>query len=403
MSLEGKLLSAVLNDKQIHVLMQGNVDQLLVTHGDIWGYIRSYYDSYGGLPTPDIVIDKHPDFDYVSETQPTKYYLDELRSERLDDGVRTIIKRAAGVVQEGKPGQALDALITNAVKLKQMASPVRDVDVSDADSAVSHMENVIKLRESGSLGIRIGIPEFDVCLPQGIYPGHFGVLLAYPAIGKSWIMAWLAVKAWRAGKTAMIFSLEMTEEEVRDRIYTIIGNGYFSHRKLSSGNVDLEDFKRWHKNTFSGMPPIHIIAADSGAVTPSVVQGKIDQYRPDIVFLDYLNLMSSNEKADSETVKMKQLSTQLKVLAKNTRVPIVAISSATPDDATDMNSAPMLGQVSWSKQISYDADWLIALGREANSSVLVMIFRKNRHGMLGEFALDVDFDKGQFGYIRMPD
>ena len=63
-----------------------------------------------------------------------------------------------------------------------------------------------------------------------------------------------------------------------------------------------------------------------------------------------------------------------------------------------MNSAPTLGQVSWSKQISYDADWLIALGRETNSDVIQVVFRKNRHGVLGEFYLTVDFDKGQFIY-----
>ena len=147
------------------------------------------------------------------------------------------------------------------------------------------------------------------------------------------------------------------------------------------------------------MPPIHIISSEgAGEITPSVVQGKIDQYKPDIIFLDYLNLMSSNDKAETETVKMKQLSRQLKLLAVSENVPIVAISSATPDDVTDMNSAPTLGQVAWSKQISYDADWLIALGRDANSDVVQIVFRKNRHGMLGEFYIIVDFDKGMFTY-----
>ena len=161
----------------------------------------------------------------------------------------------------------------------------------------------------------------------------------------------------------------------------------------------MEDFKRWHSGKFNGKPPIHIISNEGlGEVTPAVIQGKINQYRPDIVFLDYLNLMSSNEKADNETVKMKQLSRQLKILAVSEHVPIVAISSATPDDVSDMNSAPTLGQVAWSKQISYDADWLIALGREVNSDVVQIVFRKNRHGSLGEFYVIVDFDAGIFTY-----
>ena len=398
MSLEGKVLSSVLNDKQIHVLLQGNVASLLKTHSDVWNFIQHHYEDNKSLPSHELVSEKFPDFDYYEQTDGTKYHLQELRSNYVENGVRTIIRNAAQFFQDGKVEAALDGMILNSATLKQMSSPVRDVDIKDTDSAVSHIETVVANREQGSLGIRTGLPAFDACLPAGIYPGHFGVLLAYPGIGKSWMMAYLAVRAWLDGKTSKIISLEMTEEEVRDRLYTIIGKGTFSHRKLSAGYVDVEDFKDWHHKTFEGMPSIHIVASDAGAVTPSVVQGKIEQYKPDIVFLDYLNLMSPNGKVDGEIQKMKQLSTQLKMLAKNERVPIVAISSATPDDVTDMSSAPTLGQVAWSKQISYDADWLIALGREQNSDVIYMVFRKNRNGALGEFAVIVDFDKGLFTY-----
>jgi hypothetical protein len=63
-----------------------------------------------------------------------------------------------------------------------------------------------------------------------------------------------------------------------------------------------------------------------------------------------------------------------------------------------MNSVPTLGQTSWSRQIAYDADWLLALGRAANSDVLECVFRKNRNGFLGEFMVQVDFDSGRFIY-----
>ena len=398
MNLEGKVLSSVLNDKQIHILLQGNAGALFKTHSDVWGFILHHYDGNKSLPSPDLIKDKFPDFDYYANTEGTKYHLEELRNHYLEDGVRSIIRNAAQFVQDGRIGEALDGMINYGSKIKQMATPVRDVDISDTEAAVSHIQDVVANREKGSLGIRTGLPAFDACLPAGIYPGHLGILLAYPGIGKSWIMAYLAVRAWLDGKTPMIISLEMTEEEVRDRLYTIIGSGLFSHRKLSAGYVDVDDFRDWHEKTFKGKPSIHIVASDAGAVTPSVVKGKIDQYKPDIVFLDYLNLMSPDGRFDGEIQKMKQLSTQLKMLAKSERVPIVAISSATPDDVTDMSSAPSLGQVSWSKQISYDADWLVALGREPNSDVMHMVFRKNRHGASGEFAIIVDFDKGLFTY-----
>jgi protein-tyrosine-phosphatase len=63
---------------------------------------------------------------------------------------------------------------------------------------------------------------------------------------------------------------------------------------------------------------------------------------------------------------------------------------------------PQLGQVAWSRQIAYDADWVLAMGRKQNSDALECAFRKNRHGFLGDFIMFADFDKGKFEEIDDP-
>lgn len=398
-NLEAKTISAVLNDKQVHVLLQANVDTLLRTHGDIWEFVREYYEQNSTVPPVDLVTKKFSDFDYDNDTGATKYHLEELRSDYLNDSLKMILRSAATNMQEGRTAEALDGLIVETANVKRITSSVRDLDVSDIDSAVAHFENIRKMQEAGTHGIYTGLAGFDNYLPAGITPGQLGVLLAYPAIGKSWMALYLAVQAWKNGKSPLIVSLEMTEAEVRNRIYAIIGQGMWSHRKLSSGQVEIDMFKKWAEKTFDGKPSINIISNDGiGEVSPSVLRGKIDQYKPDIVFVDYLNLMTSNTRTESEVVKMKNLSRELKLLAIGEQIPIVAISSATPDDVTDMNSVPTLGQTSWSRQIAYDADWLLALGRAPNSDVLEAVFRKNRNGFLGEFMVQVDFDSGRFIY-----
>lgn len=400
MSVESKLISAVLQDKQIHSLLQANVGEILRTHNDMWDFIRVYYNSYGAVPSVNAVKEKFPDFQYIEGLDRSEFYLNELRAEFLDSGVRDIIRGAAETVQSGDPKTALDALVTGAAEIKRLTSVTRDVDVADFDSTASHFEKVKELRERGSLGVKTGFPIFDLCLPSGIMPGHFGVILAFPAKGKSWLMGVLAVRAWKNGKTPLIVSLEMTEEEVRNRLLAIMGEGKFSHRKLSAADVDMDDFREWHDKTFEGMPPIHIISG-GGEFSPSVLRGKIDQYHPDIVFLDYLNLMVPTGRYDGEVSKMKKLSTELKGLAIGAHIPVVAISSATPDSLTDMNSAPELGQVAWSRQISYDADWVVALGSQPGGDIMEVVFRKNRHGIMGEFYLRTDFDRGGFEYVGL--
>jgi replicative DNA helicase/sulfur relay (sulfurtransferase) DsrC/TusE family protein len=403
-NVESKVLSAVLEDKQIHVLLQANVDNLLKTHNDIWQFIRNYFEANSVVPPVSLVIEKFRDFHPVEGVGATKHHLDELQTEYLNDSLKDILRTAASDVQSGNGNEALNGLITKTSELKKNTSAIRDIDATDLDSAVAYFEQVKKQQELGIIGIKTGLPGFDNYLPAGIMPGQLGVFLAYPGIGKSWLALYFAVQAWKQGKTPMIISLEMSETEVRNRVYTIMGEGLWSHRKISNGEIEIDMLKKWHADKLAGKPEFHIISNDNGGeITPSVLRGKIDQYKPDFVIVDYLQLMSPNQKSENETVRMKNLSRELKLMAIGEEIPLIAISSATPDDVNDLSSVPTLGQTSWSRQIAYDADWVMALGRATNSDIIECAFRKNRNGFMGEFLVQADFDRGYYRYKDFED
>jgi replicative DNA helicase len=381
------------------VLFQANPDTLFRTHKDVWDFVKNYYEQNSTVPTQSLLVEKFRDFQPVGEIGTTKHHLEELRTQFLEDHLRNALMTSAKQLNDHQPIEALNSIISKTSDLKRISSDVRDIDATDVEDASAHFIHIKELSEKGIHGVRTNLAGFDNYLPGGIAPGQFGILLAYPAIGKSWLAIFMAVQAWKAGKKPLIVSLEMTEKEVRNRVYTIMAEGYFSHRKLSAGMIDIEGFENWAKQNLKDRPPFYIISNDGLAdVSPSVIRGKIDQYSPDVVFVDYIQLMNSNQGNDNEVVKIKNISRELKVLAISSQVPIVAIASATPDDATDMNSVPSLGQVAWSKQLAYDADWVLALGRATGSTILECIFRKNRHGFCGEFMVDIDFDSGRFIY-----
>jgi replicative DNA helicase len=401
---EAKVISAVLADKQLHVLLQANVETLLRTHNDVWNFIRLYAENNGTVPPTSLVVEKFRDFEPVQGIGATKHHLEELQTEYLNDSLKDILRSAAGEVQNGQGSLALEDLITKTSQLKKNTSAIRDIDATDIDSAIAYFENVKEQQALGHRGIKTGLPGFDNYLPSGIMPGQLGVFLAYPGIGKSWMALYFAVQAWKQGKTPLIISLEMSETEVRNRVFTIMGEGLWSHRKLSNGEVELDMMKKWHTDKIDGRPPFHIISNDSGGeVNPSVIRGKLDQYKPDFVVVDYLQLMNPNQKADNETVKMKNLSRELKLMAISEEVPIIAISSATPDDVKDLSTVPTLAQTAWSRQIAYDADWVLALGRATNSDIIECAFRKNRNGFMGDFLVQCDFDKGWYRYKDFED
>ena len=396
---EAKLITAVLEDKQVHVLLQANIDNLLRTHNDVWTFIRNYFEHNKSVPPVSLVVEKFRDFEPIAGIGATKHHLEELQTEYLNDSLKDILRSAAGDVQQGEGNKALDNLITQTSELKKNTSAIRDIDVTDLESAVAYFENLKVQQAAGHVGIKTNLPGFDNYLPSGIMPGQLGVFLAYPGIGKSWMALYFAVQAWKQGKTPLVISLEMSETEVRNRVFTIMGEGLWSHRKLSNGEVEMETLKMWHAKHLQGKPEFHIISNDQGGeINPSVLRGKIDQYKPDFVIVDYLQLMAPNQKSDNETVRMKNLSRELKLMAIGEEVPIIAISSATPDDVNDLSSVPTLGQTAWSRQIAYDADWVIALGRGTNSDIIECAFRKNRNGFMGDFLVQVDFDKGYYRY-----
>lgn len=400
---EVEVISAVCKNKDIHVLYENNVDSMLKSCADVWDFVKEYYNETKQIPDKDLLATRFRDFEPV-DSGPTIYHVNRLKETFLDDSLRSAVKKAAQLLQDNQSSNALSSLNSDISSISRLTAKVRDIDVTDVEDALAHFEKTRQAAKNGDVGIKTGIAAFDICLPMGISKGQLGILLAYPAIGKSWMAMYLAVKAWENGRVPMILSLEMTEQEVRNRIYTIAGDGKFSHRAISAGRIDESEFKDWAEKNVSGKQPFKIISNDGGSeVTPNVIRAKIDQYKPDIVFIDYLQLMQDNAgTGQNETVKIKNLSRELKLLAISEQVPIVAIASATPDDASDLESVPQLGQVAWSRQIAYDADWVLAMGRKQNSDALECAFRKNRHGFLGDFIMFADFDKGKFEEIEDP-
>lgn len=397
---ELELLNAVCENKDVHVLFTESADSLFRETWDIWDFLKTYYSENKEVPSVSLLQKHFKDFEQVDHG-PTKYQLDSLRQAVLDEEIRGSLRNAADLVKSGKTTEALNSLSKSVSEMAQITQTIRDIEVTDIDAALSHFDQVQREKAAGFSGISTGFEAFDACLPMGINKGQLGIVLAFPARGKSWLALYFAVQAWKQGRKPLILSLEMTEAEVRNRIYAILSP--WSHNQISAGAVPPDEFRAWAEKEFNNKPPMKIISGNIGSeVTPNLVAAKIDQYRPDIVMIDYLQLMTDNAvTSGQETVKIKNLSRELKLLAVSAAVPIVAITSATPTDPTDMDSVPQLGQVAWSRQISYDADWVLGLGRSEDSSVIECSLRKNRNGFMGDWLIDVDFNNGIFSESSM--
>jgi replicative DNA helicase len=193
----------------------------------------------------------------------------------------------------------------------------------------------------------------------------------------------------------MIVSLEMSPENMRDRIYTMLGSGIFRASQFSRGDINLDDFNHWATKKFTDKRGFILVSNEGmGDVTPQTVQGKIDQHRPDLVILDYHQLFNDTKKSNSEVERNRNISREFKLLAVRNNIPVIDITAATMDDVSDQDNPPMLSQVAWSKAIEYDADMAFAVQRTPDTNIIEIVHRKNRHGTEFDFYLDWDIDRG---------
>ena len=81
-------------------------------------------------------------------------------------------------------------------------------------------------------------------------------------------------------------------------------------------------------------------------------------------------------------------------MAVSNNIPIIDITAATADDISDQKEPPMMSQVAWSKAIEYDADMAMAIHRHANTDLVEVVSRKNRHGQDFRFFLEWDINRG---------
>jgi replicative DNA helicase len=398
MNTEATLISAVCQNKDISTLLADNVDDLFTSHRDIWEGLKSYYYKFKAVPEVSVLQEKFHDFEPdINAKAETGYYLDRLKNEYLSSKLKSILLQSGSALKQDAASRVLADMQSKLANLSRFTNNVRDLDVIDLDSATRHFSSV-KDRASvmgGSPGILTGFKAIDAAYPTGMAPGHLIVAIGWPGKGKTWFTSYLACKAWEQGFKPMIVSLEMSPENMRDRIYTMLGSGLFKASDLSRGDINIDDFKSWGTKRFEGKNSFVLVSNEGNTeVTPATVQGKIDQHKPDLVILDYHQLFNDNKRSNSEVERNRNISREFKLLAVSNNIPVIDITAATADDISDQDDPPMMSQVAWSKAIEYDADMAMAIHKHPGTNLIEVVSRKNRHGQEFAFHLDWDINRG---------
>ena len=395
---EEALINSVCDTKDISCVMEANVDEMFTGYPDAWQFIKEYYSKYRAVPDIKVVQEKFIELPTVEVSGDTPYILDKLREEFIQRRLEEVTEKVAANLGSMGSQEVLEKAMASLTKLQQYSTASKDVNIAEFDEAIEYYEEVRRRAEEmgGTPGIPTGIDFIDSSYTTGLSGGDLVVVLGWPARGKSLLTSLLACNAFDKGFKPMIVSLEMSAEKVRDRVYTIMGSGRFRNSKLSLGDLDVEDFKTFSKEKRERGSNFQIIShSGEQEITPAVIQSKINQYGSNFIILDYAQIMSDNARSNDMTARMRNLSRECKRLAVANDIPVILISSATPEGQASTESAPVLSAVAQSKAISFDADLAFAVHRlNAPSDVIEIVCRKNRNGDLFAGYLKADIDAG---------
>ena len=284
--------------------------------------------------------------------------------------LRRLVEAGTRITQMGYTADGeIDDLVDRAqaevydVTERRMSEDYRPLSELMGD-ALAEIE-AIGNRGGQMVGVPTGFSELDK-LTNGLHPGQLCIIAARPAIGKSTLGLDLARSASiKNGLTSAIFSLEMSRNEIVMRLLSAEAQiGLHAMRSGTMGDADWTRLAR--KMSAVSEAPLYI--DDSPNLTMMEIRAKARRLRQRhdlrLVVVDYLQLMTSGRKVESRQQEVSEFSRQLKLLAKELEVPVVAISQLNrgPEQRTDKK--PMLSDLRESGSLEQDADLVILIHRE---------------------------------------
>lgn len=223
----------------------------------------------------------------------------------------------------------------------------------------------ISQRGAGLAGISTGFRDLDA-LTNGFHPGQMIVVAARPSVGKSTLgLDFARACSIKEGHTSVIFSLEMSRNEIVMRL--LAAEAQIAMTAMRGGTMSEADWQRLARK-MSQVSEAPMFIDDSPNLTMMEIRAKARRLKQrhdlKLVVIDYLQLMTSGRRVESRQVEVSDFSRQMKLLAKELEVPVVAISQLNrgPEQRTDKK--PMLSDLRESGSIEQDADMVILLHRE---------------------------------------
>ena len=340
--------------------------------------------------------------------------------------LRELIQAATKIVKEGYSQEgSVEEIVEAAEKGILNVSEKRNSTGFQAISDVlnSTMENIDRLSQQNEeiTGLPTGYPELDK-MTAGLQPEELIILAARPAVGKTAFALNIAQNiGTRTDRSVAIFSLEMGAESLVNRMLCAEGTIEAGH--LRTGQLTEQE---WHNliMAMGSLSNTSIFIDDTPGIKVSEIRARCRRLAQEkgnlgLILIDYLQLIEGSGR-ESRQQEVSEISRQLKKLAKELKVPVIALSQLSRSVEQRQDKRPVLSDIRESGSIEQDADIVAFLYREdyyqrqgteedkneeeqAVNDVIEVIIEKNRSGARGTVELLFKKEYNKFASISRRD
>ena len=312
--------------------------------------------------------------------------------------LRTLMQAARGILSDASAGEQETSLLLDSAekriydirrgKSDEGLQPVREILLETFD----RLDKLNSADRDKYKGLPTGIKELDNTI-TGLNRSDLIVLAARPGVGKTSLGLNIARHvAVTRGRKVAFFSLEMGREQLASRL--LASEALVEGTKLRSGDLTEAE---WARLIEAGdiLRRADLYFDDSPGLTVLEMKGKLRRLdHVDLVIVDYLQLMTGTKRTDNRVNEISEITRNLKVMAKELNVPVMALSQLRRPTERTKDHRPGLSELRDSGSIEQDADIVIFLHREAynatseggqvtedmDQNAAEIIVAKNRHG-----------------------
>lgn len=293
-------------------------------------------------------------------------------------------------------GRSLHEIIGEAETALQAAIDRTEGDPKPLTEVFQEVANYVDSRSQSSgasAGLETGFCDLDRMI-GGLEPGNLAIIAARPSCGKTMFSGNIADHTAQTGRSVLFFTLEMSAREIGMRL--MAARARLSVQTMRAGTDDVESWGRM-SNELGRSGNQKLFICDKGAIGVGFVRAKARQIKRkhglDLIVIDYLQLMTAPGHSN-RTQEIGNISRNLKALAKELQVPIIALAQLNRGVESRPDKRPMMSDLRDSGEVEQDADIVIMLHRESLyndapewQGIAEALVRKNRNGALGDITL----------------